>query len=375
MRKTSHLFPVAILLCVCGAAAVLLASPSAYSQALDDLDDADPTTRSAAIQYLASLGASRLDDLLDELADDYSPLATAGLGEVVRTIGIGTGDVDDVALLLSETDPPTRHAAVTVLGLQAASARTQLEAVAADADELSTVRAAAAAALRSAGAQARSGLRDIIRDKDAPAPVRKAALGSLAQVSAAGAGDVKAVAANANRPWRIRRAAIHALGDPAVPTSTPLSQLLASTEIRVRAAVVEALFDRGTAADLVLLAGRLTDQAAPVRLAALRGVMLASAAVTYRTAVIGRMLDADPRIQALAAELVGQTCSNIASTVRPTLVSLLASTSFHVRLKAALALFAHGDKTGGLTMKADALSPNPSIAAQAAQAYRLITGP
>ena len=123
MRNMMRLIPVVILLGLCGAWAVLFAGPDAYSQAVDDLDDTDAVVRAGSVQYLVSLGSSGLDDLLDELAEDHPALTTAGLAEAVRSIGIGTRDVDDVSLLLASDDAPTQHAAITILALQAASAR------------------------------------------------------------------------------------------------------------------------------------------------------------------------------------------------------------------------------------------------------------
>ena len=71
--------------------------------------------------------------------------------------------------------------------------------------------------------------------------------------------------------------------------------------------------------------------------------------------------------------MVGSTCSDIVSTVKPSLVLLLASPNFRVRYDAALALFALGDKSGAATMLADGASTNPSQQRMATQAYSLIT--
>ena len=312
--------------------------------------------------------------MLDELDGNHTPLQVAGIAEAVRGIGLGTSDVGDVTPLLEATEAPTRHAAITILAQQPASARTALEAVVADEDEVTTLRAAAAFALRGAGAQARSRLRRVALDDREPTAVRKAALRALAQVSTDGAGDVKDVAADASASWALRRVAIAALGDPAAQSSSALTTLLASKVVAVRTATIEALVTRGALADPTVVAAKLTDLSADVRYAALRGLVILGATAGPRTAIVGRMLDADPRIQALAAEVVGRTCLSIKATVRPTLVSLLASTNFNVRYHAALALHAHGDKSGAATMLADSLSPNPSVATQAKQAYRLITG-
>ncbi len=374
MRNMMRLIPVVILLGLCGAWAVLFAGPDAYSQAVDDLDDTDAVVRAGSVQYLVSLGSSGLDDLLDELAADHPALTTAGLAEAVRSIGIGARDVVAVSLLLASDDAPTRHAAITILALQAASARDALEGVAESDSELPALRAAALLALGGAGAQARSVLGKVVFDEDAPGCARHAALRSLARISTDGATDARDLAASPDHPWSLRRVAILALGDPRAPGDGPLGHLLTSREAPVREAVLEAMVARGGATNLTLMAGRLADLSADVRLAALRGLSLLGAVGPHRQAVIGRMLDADPRVKALAADLVGQTCSDIASTVRPSLVSLLASTSFHVRHKAALALYAHGDGFGAATMKTDSASRNPSIRLQASQAYRQITG-
>ena len=374
MGKTTRWVPVVLLVALCVTGAVLWASPDEYSRALADLDEAAPEARAGAVEYLVSLGVSGLDDLLDELAGDPTPLQAAGLAEVVRTIGIGTSDVEDVTSLLASTYPPTRHAAITVLALQAASARDALETVATTDSEFPALRAAAAVALGGAGAQARSTLREVVSDEDAPELVRMAALRSLARISSDGADDARNLAASPRQPWSLRRAAILALGDVNAAGDAPLAYLLTSREAPVREAVLEAMVARGGTTNVALVAGRLTDTSADVRLAALRGLSLLGAAAGSRQAVIGRMLDADVRVLALAAELVGQTCQDIASTVRPSLVALLASTNFRVRYQAALALYAHGDKSGAATMKTDSGSGNPSQALQAGQAYSQITG-
>ena len=121
------------------------------------------------------------------------------------------------------------------------------------------------------------------------------------------------------------------------------------------------------------MAAGLTDAWANVRYEALRSLQALGGTTTYRSQVIGRLLDADPRLQALSARIVGGICGDIASSVKPSLQALLASTNFRVRYEAALALLALGDTSGQATMQADRALPNPSHALLASQAYGAIT--
>ena len=89
----------------------------------------------------------------------------------------------------------------------------------------------------------------------------------------------------------------------------------------------------------------------------------------YRDDVIARLDDADPRVQALAAESVARTCKDIASQVSDPLKKMLGSDSFEVRYQASLALLALGDTSGDETMLADQTTDNDTQKAQAKAAY------
>jgi HEAT repeat protein len=245
--------------------------------------------------------------------------------------------------------------------------------VATEEAETVPVRTAAVAALGSAGAQARSTLWGLVRDAEVPPAVRHAAIRALARVSPDGASDVGALAADGKRPFAERLLAVQALAQPTAPGSAVLARLATSVTPTIRAAALSALAERGDTTQAALMASALSDPWATVRLRGLQGLRALGAGATYRTQVIGRLLDTDPRVLSLAAQLVGATCRDIASQVTPSLKLLLASGNFRVRYDAALALFALGDTSGAATMLADQASPNPTQQRMAGMAYAQIT--
>jgi HEAT repeat protein len=181
------------------------------------------------------------------------------------------------------------------------------------------------------------------------------------------------VAADLNEPWPDRQAAVHALGSADVSLPATAHDLLQSKDARIRAQMVRALIDRGEVAELAGIAKATGDSDATTRLVALQGVAHYQGLVTHRAAVLLRLSDPDPRVQALAAKAVGGSCADVKTTVVPKLKILLASTNFRVRHNAAMALLQLQDKSGQATMQADALSTNVSQARQAKAAYDAIT--
>ena len=171
-----------------------------------------------------------------------------------------------------------------------------------------------------------------------------------------------------------RTVAIRALADPASPSDTALGLLAASKNTRVRAETAAAMAKRGKPQHLTVLAALVTDPWPKVRYQALQAIWILGGAPANRAKVIGRMADTDPRVLALAGrKLVGQTCSDISSTVKPSLVTLLGSANFRVRYEAALALLQLGDTSGAATMLADGATTNLSQRQMAIQAYSLIS--
>jgi len=300
-------------------------------------------------------------------------LVKAGLAEAIRTMGVRASDLDSIKALLSDPAAATRHQAVKLLAPHAPAVLSDLEEVAAAADETVIVRAAATAALGNAGAQARSALRDLALDTDLAGAIRASAIRALSLVSTTAADDVRMIAEDSTRDWADRTVAIRALAQPASPGDTALSALTGSTTVRVRAETAAAMAERGLPQHISAVANLVGDAWPNVRYQALRALWVLGGAPANRTKVIARLLDADVRVKALAAKLVGQTCADIVSTVKPSLVLLLANANFRVRYEAALALFQLGDKSGAATMLADGASTNPSQRQMALQAYGLIT--
>ena len=371
MRKIERWLPVSLLVGLVLTAAVLFAGPPLPENDLADLAANDPQTRHAAILRLADSG--QFSDLVYALGEDHTPLVKAGLAEAIQTMGIGSSNLDSIKALLTHGDATTRHLAVKLLSGHAPEVWTDLEGVADDQDETALVRAAAAAALGGAGAQARSALRDLALDADLPGVVRTSAVRALARVSPAAVDDVRKIAEDGAQDWAERTVAIRALADPASPSDTALGLLAVSKNTRVRAETAAAMAKRGKPQHLTVLAGLVTDPWPKVRYQALQAIWVLGGAPANRAKVIGRMADTDPRVLALAAKLVGQTCGDIVSTVKPSLVTLLGSGNFRVRYEAALALLALGDTSGAATMLADGASTNLSQRQMAMQAYSLIS--
>lgn len=339
---------------------------------LEDITVSDGEKRQAAIESLAATGTKLTDDLIAELAVDHPPLAISAMAEVLSGMKLSSGEVAKVVSLLSSRSPATRYAVVRVLGEHASTAAKSLAAVAEDAEEPVALRAAACAALAGGGSVGEGALKALARDEDAPGALRQAAIRAWAEASSTGAEAAVKIAGDLDEPWLVRLAAIDALGGADVTLPSTAKDLLSSKEARVRAQMVRALIDRDDADALATIAKATGDTDATTRLVALQGVDYYQGLVTHRSALLLRLSDTDPRVRALAAEAVGRTCSDAKTTVVPKLKPLLASTNFHVRHAAAMALLGLQDKSGQATMKADAVSTNRSQAARATAAYDAI---
>ena len=352
--------------------AVLLAHAEDQPSWLESLGVENGVERQVAIEALAANRADLSDDLIAALDDELPPRTIGAMADVLATMALTPLEVETVEGLLASVDPVVRFAAVRVLRGHPTAAVGPLARLAADADEPAALRAAAAAALAPGGAEATGALASLAGSEAVPSSVRHAALRAWASNASSGMEGAAKVAADLQAPWPDREAAIDALGRSGLSLPAAALALLQNKDARTRARMVRALIDRADPMLLSAIAVRLGDTDAMTRWVALEGVASYQGLLTHRAALLLRLSDPDPRVQALAARHVGTTCADVKTTVVPALRGLLASANFRVRHAAALALLRLQDKSGQATMKTDAASPNPSQAVQAQAAYDAI---
>ena len=367
------LVPVFIAAGLLGSA-LLRADPNPLESDLAELSSNVPATRQGAIATLSKRDARYASQLISSLDDAaVTDVGRGSIVQVVRAIGSSGSDVTTLEALLGSSVLSVRHAAVTLLSAHAAGAITDLRTLLLDKSEHHAIRAAAARSVAFAGADAKEALEVVADDLEAPASVRKAAIRGLAQASPTGAALVRGIAADKTRDRGDRLVAINALADKQSSGADELGELVGHPEPWVRAhACAEVARSKQTKL-LAEVVKRFNDPSGQVRATALQAVIDLGGESANKAGILALCADADPRVQMTAAASVGRTYAGNAAAARPKLTALLASANFAVRKAGALALRAHGDKSGAATMLADQNTANAGQKLMATTAHAQIT--
>ncbi len=354
--------------------ALLRADPNPLEGDLKDLSSNVPATRQGAIKELSKRNARYATQLVGSLDDSaVTDVGRGSIVQVVRAIGSSGSDVSTLKALTGSSVLSVRHAAVSLLASHAAGAATELRSLLLDKSEHHAIRAAAARSVAFAGADAKEALETVAGDLEAPGSVRKAAIRGLAQASPTGAALVRKLASDKTRDRGDRLVAIKALADKHSSGPDELGELVGHPEPWVRAYACAEVARANQTKLLAEVVKRFNDPSGQVRATALQAVIDLGGETANKKGILALCRDGDARVQMTAAASVGRTYAGNAKAAKTGLKALLGSANFAVRKAGALALRAHGDKSGAATMLADQNTANAGQKIMATKAHAQIT--
>ena len=376
-QKVRRAAPVAGVILIALVAAVITAAPSKFETDVSLLSSADPAKRQEASDRLGKGDASQATKILGELDANHSPMIRAGLVRSLSKLPVDGSHANRIAELLKHEDPSARASAAEVLQKVSAARDKVLEkllAVCTNTNELAGVRISAIRALRGASGKAATTLESLAASESST--LRKAAISSLGFIPTTGPSKLAAIATDKERGRKDRELAICALGrvtgSNSSSASGQLKTLVKNSSGFVREHATVALSARAESGSTQTLVALTKDTDARVRLEALHALIDAEAVSAQKGTVKSLLSDTDVRVQALACRCAETKKPWPLVEVRSAFVSLLSSPTFLVRLRAALALAAYGDKGGLAQMNIDKSSKNKIIAAEAKAAYDII---
>ncbi len=375
-QKVRRAAPVAGVMLVALVAAVITAAPTPYEADLALLSNVDAQKRQDASDRLGKGGSKQATKLLDELAGKHSAVTRAGLVRSLSKLPVSGDHVSALRDLLASDNVNIAASAALILQ-KAPKARDKLVAELADvlADDrvADGVKARAARALKGTTGAGATALEAAAASSGL---TKLAAIRTLGFIPTSGPGKLATIATDEEREDRDRVLAMRSLGEVtgsnASSASSELKTLVKSTSGFVREHATAALSARGESGSTSTFVTLAKDKDARVRLEALRAIESAKAVSSEKSTVKTLLSDSDVRVQELALRLAAAEKPWDLSDVKSTFVSELGSKNFKIRLGAALALAAYGDKGGLQTMKTDKDSSTKSVAAQAKAAYDLI---
>ncbi len=376
-QKVRRAAPVVGVMIVAFLAAVITAAPSKFEKDVSLLASIDPAKRQAASDRLGKGDASQVTKLLNELDKNHSSVTRAGLVRSVSKLPVDGSHARLISDLFEHEDPSARASAAEVLQRSTAARDKVLEkllGVATNSEELTGVRTTAIRALRGAGGKAATTLESLAASESST--LRKAAISSLGFVPTTGPSKLAGIATDEGRERKDRELAMRSLGlvsgSNASSASSQLKTLVKNSSGFVREHATVALSARAESGNTTTFATLMKDKDARVRLEALRAIIDAKAVSAQKGTIKTLLSDSDVRVQVLACRCAASSKPWPLVEVRSTLISLLSSSTFQVRHKAAMALAAYGDKGGLSQMNTDKSSKNKIVAAEAKAAYDII---